>query len=529
MKGRLNARLVILLVATVAIVAAAAAGFLRPTWLLSAPFVLGIVFNAIPNNLRVPFVTAEFSTTKAQQGSALLPYRVLIIGQKLAGGAWTANTLYTATSVDQVIAGAGRGSMLHRQALAYFANNRFTETWFMPVADNAGGTAASGTLTVTGPATAAGTLSLYVGGESIPVAVASGDVQNTIATNIGAAITAALDLPVTASVATNVVTVTYRHKGTVGNDIDLRLNYNVGEATPAGVAVAIVAMASGATNPVLTTAIAALGDNWYHVWAHPYTDATSLTAIEAELLSRNQPLRMIDGLAITSAAGTQSTLGSLGLTRNSPYSCIVSQPGKNPLTPPCEFAAGVAGVVAYNAEIDPGRPFQTLPVTRVKPVAEADKFTFTERNLNLYDGISTTRVSSGGDVLLERLITTYQTAASGAADTSYLDATTILTLMYLRYSFRTRMATKYARFKLADDGTRFGAGQPVITPKVGKAEAVAWFRSMEDLGLVQNFDQFNQDLVCVRNANDPNRLDFLVPPNLIGQLMVTAAKIEFRL
>jgi phage tail sheath gpL-like len=168
-------------------------------------------------------------------------------------------------------------------------------------------------------------------------------------------------------------------------------------------------------------------------------------------------------------------------------------------------------------------------VKGVKAPAEADRFTLTERNLALYDGVGTTRVAAGGEVQLERIVTTYQANAAGAADTSYLDVTTMLTLLYLRYSFRNRILVRYPRHKLANDGTRFGAGQAVITPKIGKAEAVGWFREMEELGLVEGFEQFKNDLVVERNASDPNRLDFLLPPDLINAFVIGAASLQFRL
>jgi phage tail sheath gpL-like len=57
---------------------------------------------------------------------------------------------------------------------------------------------------------------------------------------------------------------------------------------------------------------------------------------------------------------------------------------------------------------------------------------------------------------------------------------------------------------------------------------LAWFREMEELGLVENFDQFKRDLVQ-RNGSDPNRLDLLIPPDLINGLVVVAAQVQFRL
>lgn len=500
-----------------------------PAWLM-LPLAFGsISFNSIPTNIREPFIAVEFDNTRATQGPALLSYRVLIIGQRLAAGTWAANSITRATSVEQVIVGAGRGSMLHRMALAYFENNKFTETYFGALDDNGAGVAASGTLTVTGPATAAGTLHLYLGGNYVPVAVANGDTATVVAAAIAAAINAAAYLPVTAAAAIGVVTVTFRHKGTIGNDFDMRLNYQLGESTPAGVAVVVVAMANGATNPSLTALIAAMGDNWYQVVVHPFTDATSLTAIENEMASRFGPTRMIDGIALTSAAGTTSTLGTLGNGRNSPHSTIVAQPGKSPVTPPMEFAAAVGASLAFYGNIDPARPFKTLPLAWVKPPKESDYFTFSERNLLLYDGISTTNVIGGGVVQLGQLITTYKTAASGAADESYLLVNTMLTAMYYRYSLRTVIAKTFPRHKLADDGTRAGAGQFIVTPSSMKGVILTHFRQLEDQGLVQNYEQFKKDLVVLRNVPNRNRMDVMAPPTFINQFIVGAVQTQFRL
>lgn len=492
-----------------------------------------ISFNEVPSNLRVPLVAVEINNSRAVQGPALLAYRVLLLGQKRAAGTATADTLQRVTTADQVATFAGRGSQLHRMALAYFANNTSTETWIGVLEDDAAGVAATGTLTFTGPATAAGTLALYVAGVRVTVAVTSGMTAAQAATATVAAINANANLPVTAAVggsgSEHIVTWTARNKGTAGNDIDVRLNYRDGESTPAGLGVALVAGSGGATNPDLADIITAMGDTWFQVVAHPYTDSGSLTALEAELASRFSASRMIDGVAITSAAGSQSTLAALGGARNSPHSVILAQPGEDPLTHPAEYAAAVAGVVALAAQADPARPFQTLTVRGVLPPAESDSFTRAKRNLLLFDGISTTVAGPGGVVQLERVVTTYQTNAAGEEDTSYLSAETMFTLLYLRYSFRARWTSRYPRHKLADDGARIGAGQAVVTPGIGKAEAFAWFREMEELGLVEDFNAFKAGLVVERNASNPNRLDFLLPPNLINQLVGVAASLQFSL
>jgi phage tail sheath gpL-like len=488
-----------------------------------------ISFDSVPSALRVPLVTAEFNSARANAGPAALRYRGLLIAQKHSSGTAAANSFIQVTNAAQVIPLCGRGSMAHRMALAWFAENKTTELWIGVLADDPAGVAAAGTITVTGTATADGTLSLYVGGQLVRVAVSSGNDATAVAAAIAAAIGATAgssDLAVHATNTLGVVNVVANNKGECGNEIDIRVNYQASsEALPAGVSLAIVAMASGATNPVLTTLISTLGDTWLQVWVNPYTDATSLTAIEAELESRAGPMRMIDAVAISAKSGTFGTVAALGNSRNAKRVSIF-RTNTSP-TVPEEYAASMAALTTPAAQTDPARPFQTLASTWVKAPAELDRDTVEERNLLLYDGISTTKVSASGQVVVDRVITTFKTDSSGAASEAYLDLNTPLTLMYFRFTFNNRISSKYPRHKLADDGARLAPGQAIMTPGLGRAEAVGWFSEMEDLGLAEGKAQFKTDLVCERDVTNRNRLNWLISPDLINQFIVGAAQIQF--
>lgn len=492
---------------------------------------MSISFNSIPSNLRIPFVALEFDSSQAQQGASILPYRALHIGQKLSTGSWASDSLNKATNVDQVIAGAGRGSIAHRQAIGWFASNKSTEAYFGVTSDNGAGVAATGTILFTAAATAGGTIAFYFGAVRVPVGVSLGDATTALATNTAAAINANTDLPITASVSGSTVTLLFRHKGLVGNTYDVRHSWLDGEVLPAGVALTITAMGgviAGTTNPTLTTLIANMGDTWFQVISHPYTDTTSLTAIENELALRLGPMRSIDGVAITSASGTFSALTTLGAARNSGSSVIIAQPGSNPLTPPMEFAAETAALVAASGSIDPARPFQTLQYVNAVSTGLQNQWTNLEQDLFLHSGIATSKIGSGGVVQIGRVITTYQRSPAGSPDTAYLDATTALTLLYLRYDIRTQFSNKFPRHKLADDSARYGSGQDIMTPQLGKGWMFGWFTEKERQGLVENADQFKRDLVVERDA-DRNRLNFKLSPDLINQLVVAAMKLSFLL
>lgn len=479
----------------------------------------------IPSDIRVPFIYVEFDPSRAFQGPSVLKYKNLLIGQRVSGGLRPKLILDRITSYDQASQLYGNGSQLARMFKAWFQNNRVSEVYGISLDDAGAGVSASGSFVLGGTASADGSLVVYIGGERIPVAVTSGMTAN----QIGIALVAALStrLPVTGSNSVGTVNITARNKGEAGNDIPLMVNYNPGEELPTGITLSITQMSGGANNPVIQDAIDVIGDEWYNIICAPYVDVTNLAAIEAEMADRFGYVRMIDGMYITSKRASLGTLSSFGNSRNSPHvNCFHSY---GVPTSSFEFAASVAGQLSKEGQADPARPFQTLELVGVLPPVIASRFTMTENNSLLYDGISTFYVDNGGKVRIQRAITMYQKNPSGADDTAYLDVNTMLTLMYLRYDFRTKILTKYPRAKLADDGVQVGPGQQVMTPKIGKAEAINIFRGWETLGLVENISQFKNDLIVTRSIQDPNRLDFILPPDLMNQFLVGAATIQFLL
>lgn len=491
---------------------------------------MAISFNSIPIDLRTPGQYVEIDNSQAVRGLPGMPSRILVLGQKLSAGTATANVPVQITRVEQAEALFGRGSMLHRMFRTLKGNNAWTETWAIPQADNGSGTAAAGSVAFSGTITGAGTLALMIAGQRIQVAVTTSSTPTTIATAVAAAITAKTDLPVTAAVPGGTPTqvdLTARHKGENGNAIDVRVNYYAGEVLPAGLAVTVTAMASGAGNPDVATAITAMADTWWTDIIMPWTDAANLSALETELAARFGPLVSQDAIAWTCKTGTHAQLITFGGTRNSPQVSTIGVE-KSP-SPPEEWAAAYGAVAAYYLRIDPARPVQTLPLTGVLAPAVADAHTLTERNLLLYGGISTFKADAAGAITIDRAVTSYRTAPGGASDPSYLDVETMKTLAFVRYQVRARIALRYPRHKLASDGTRFGGGQAIVTPAIVRAELVALFREMEAQGLVEGLDQFKADLLVERDANDPNRLNALIPPDLVNQFRVFAAKIQFLL
>ena len=83
------------------------------------------------------------------------------------------------------------------------------------------------------------------------------------------------------------------------------------------------------------------------------------------------------------------------------------------------------------------------------------------------------------------------------------------------------------RFKLADDTYPVQPGQMIATPKTVKQEIIALFTELRDAGLIENLEDFIDNLIVQRNSTDKDRVDVLLPPDLINQFRILATKIQF--
>lgn len=486
-----------------------------------------ISFSLVPSDIRVPGSYVEFDSSKARSGIGFAPQKILVIGQRLASGTMPALTPTRIVKADDAKVAFGRGSFGALTFAALKGVNDATESWAIALDDVAGGSAASGSLTFAGTATQGGTLYLYIAGSRVAVGVPATSSAAAIAIAVASAVNMQVDLPVTATSAGAVVTITCRHKGSAGNDIDLRLNYYEGESLPPGIGVAIAPMAGGATNADIGAVWAAIGDVGYSLVILPFADLATLTSAENEMQRRSGPLVALDGIAVAGVSASFSAAAALGASRNAQFCSLV--PAKKSPSHPVAWAASYYGVITYHAAIDPARPFQELKVSGLLPPVAADRFIQSERELLLRTGMSTWTVDSGGSVLIERPIMTYKMNPQGFDDPSWLDINLPLMLANIRLTYRRGYANKYPRHKLADDGTNYGAGQAIVTPSVLSSENVAIYRDLEEAGQVEDLAGFKAEMIVERDQADRGRVNMLLPVRLVGQFRVQAMKIEYRL
>ncbi|PTP81520.1 phage tail sheath subtilisin-like domain-containing protein, partial [Vibrio splendidus] len=227
------------------------------------------------------------------------------------------------------------------------------------------------------------------------------------------------------------------------------------------------------------SALAALGDIQYHHIMCSLNDTTTIRELGTFLEERYGALEQVPGIAYLPKKGTHAELITFAPTSN--CALINFLPINNlgdsteaPLSDAAAIGAWV-GQIASSLAIDPCRPLQTLKLNGVYSLAEQE-WDWAERNLFLYEGLSTYTVNSANEVLVERAVTAYTENAAGVTDNSYLDVMTPATAMYFREKQRSLILSVYPRHKVAKDGTKFAKGQPIVTPTMFKTKLLTLYR-----------------------------------------------------
>jgi phage tail sheath gpL-like len=514
-----------------------------------------ISFNNIPANWKIPLFYLEVDPSMAglpvtREPALMAGYMFTAPqGASLAGTA-TPNIPIPIGTLSAAQAAFGQGSMLAQMFARWYDNSFAQEVWALPIADPTTGAKAHGDLTVNGPATDFGTLALYIAGQFVQVGVSQDDTADIVAANIMAAINDDANLPVVASQATPpspIVTLTCKWTGLTGNDIYITANYYGhlgGEDYPPGITLTFPtgnilndATTGGLLNggsglPTWDTAITNINVLDFKYVALPFTDQETLNAWELEYGfddgGRWGWLRQMYGIIFSGRRDSYAEMLAWSATQNNGIYSALGIEIDSP-SPVWEWSAAYCSKGARAFLNDPARPLQTLELTGIKPAPLHQRWVAQELQVFATAGIATHKASPDGPPMILRETTTYQLNTYGMADDAYELLSTMATLTRLFRNMRYAITTKYPRHKLADDGTRYGVGQAIVTPSVIKSEIVALYAIDEFNGLVENAAAFKDNLVVERDNTDPNRVNVLYPPDLVNQLRVFAVLAQFRL
>jgi phage tail sheath gpL-like len=465
-----------------------------------------IQFDNIRGSIRKPGFYFEFNSRLASSGLPGNPQKTLIIAQRLAAGSAAALVPTLVFSEADAAGYFGTGSMAHLMVRAALKANPYLDLTVCALDDNVSGAAATGTVTLAGTATSAGVIRLWIGSRMIEISVASAAAAATIATALNAEIAKYGDLPVTATVLAGVVTLTARHKGTVGNQVSL-----VAEVTASGVTATVVTLASGTTDPTLQNALDKVYTQAFDVIITPYNDSTNLQTLKTHLDAVAGPLEQRGGVGVAGFTGTVANAVTLAAAVNSGMITIAQLRGTK--SPAFEIAAAYGGVIS--GQEDPARPLNTLALTPLSAPDITQRFSRTEQESLLANGITPLEVGPGEVVQIVRAITTYTVNAASIPDIAWLDLTTIRTMFYCRKAFRGRIALRFPREKIS-----------AKTPDKVRSELLDVAKKLEALEILTDIDLHKSGFIVEKDITAVGRLNAIIPTPVVPGLHVFAGRMD---
>ena len=463
-----------------------------------------IEFDKIPTSIRKPGVYTEYNSRNAVSTLPTNEQEVLIVAPMLGEGSEFTAPVRIYSDYDAEVA-FGAGSWAHLMARIAIQNNPLLRLSIIGLKDDDAGVAATGTLTIAGTASAIGYMTTSIAGVEYKVSVAKSEAATAVAARLAAVINASHICPVKAQASEGSITLTAKCKGEIGNEITL----SASSYTPS-MTLNAQAFASGANNADLAKALASVAGTHYNVIISPFSDDKNAKALVAHLETVSSPLEKKPGIGVIGWRGTMATGTTYTEKINSER--VTCAWYKGAVESNALVAAGYGAVIA--GEEDPAKPLNTLEIKGLTPVDVTQNPLLTEVNQALFHGLTPVTVVTHR-VRIMRAITTYTKSATNTDDPSYLDLTTIRTLDYTRKALEQRIELRFPRSKLSNR-----------TPPKVRSEILDVLYRLENLEILENVEAHKAKLLVQRNQQDPNRLDTVIPADVVNGLHVVANRID---
>jgi phage tail sheath gpL-like len=487
---------------------------------------MAIPFTQIPSILLVPGQYQEVDSSLA--GSTGEIKKALIIAYKSAAGTAPAGVPVQVLSDLKAAALFGYGSPAALWAKAFLELNKIEECWVLPVSAPEAATPWRKAFTATCTAAQQGAAAITVNGAEIDAAaIAAGATAAEVAAAIVARINSEVWLPVEAETGEGgAFTVKSVVAGKGGNYNSVTI-----DSEAAGVTITEGATTQGAQEAAIKPLFKALGNVRYNYFIYDFDSLENIASLGEELTSRYGAMRQIGGRAfvalsgeVGSASEQGSALAQAGAV-NSPHIVLVPRL-KNPQLPG-EWAARWCAIACRILADDPAANTYDLTVTGLSSKQEVDADT---RQILLTAGIATYRLDATGNVLVERLVTSYTENSDGGRDTSYLDIQVPETVDAVRSYINAEAKKRYKTWKLASTEENFGSGAKVMTAGIFRSFLCELYQEtfIKEKRWCQDFDGYKNSLIVEVKKGSKTWLEYLHQPNLIGQFYIGAGLLQFK-
>lgn len=310
-----------------------------------------IVLTGLAANDPVPGAYLEINFAQGEAAGSGSPIEVLLMGNMLSSGSATVDTvvygpdslvpLQTETDAINLF---GAGSELHRMFRRFAKINKSITLRAIAVTESAGAKASLDVVIAT-PATANGSIRVYVGDEFVDVPVTSGDAVDTIGAAMADAVNDQAHWPVVATYTsgTDTLKLEAKQKGPRGNEIRVQLIKSNGIGTTLSAGTSDTPLAGGTTADSNAAALATIAATRYYYIVPAASDSTQLGAVKTQIDTLAAPITGIRQRMIAGSVDTLANFQTLCIALNAAR-CEVVWSEKSCWTP-AELAADHAAKI----------------------------------------------------------------------------------------------------------------------------------------------------------------------------------------
>ena len=433
----------------------------------------------------------------------------------------------------------GAGSELHRGYRAFVKVNPNVSLYAAPVLESSG-SKASLVITLSGTPTSNGTVRFWIGQENVDVGFAQtqatyfngtswvtqtgGDSVTTIAETAAALINANVNLPVTATSSSGVVTITAKQKGLRGNWLrgSAVIVNGTGITSNTTKQIFFTGGTTADSNTNVLNFLATLGRRFYYN-VSAAEDSTQFVAL-ANQLSQQAPA--VPGLRMRAMAGSVDTLGnvsSIGTTANNSRAEITWL--QNGDVTPFEMAAkATAGYMLM--EVPPltaqfsvnfdywGNTADSQGLWDVKAPRDGSAPSRNTLKAAVLSGITPVQLNAvGGGTNITKRVTT-RTLNGSVNDYRVADASRVTICDVFADELGNKLGASYQRCVIANDPPQGANRQPppgVVYPALVKPSVLKSIDNYNNNGVLNNATLIKAETVVQIDTLNPSRITIQVP------------------
>jgi phage tail sheath gpL-like len=503
--------------------------------------VASIQLTGLAANDPVPGEYAEISFAQGESSLGTNTYSAILLGNMLSSGSATPDTVVygpdtpvTMTSEQDAISLFGEGSELHRMVRRFLTVNKTTPLYAIGIDDGYSGGAgyAEGLIELTGPATGAGTLRVYVGDEFVDVGFVTNDTASDIASDAAAAINSKTHWAVTAVAVLGDVQLTAKQAGLRGNFIRYFAQVLPTTAGIVATPTASTNFINGTVSDDNTTALATILPERYYYIVSAAEDVTQLTSLVSQVNTQSLPVTGIRQRVFAGAVGTLAASITVSDALNAPRAEITWL-NQSDLTPG-ELATNSAAIYSleesglrFECNFDSyGQNAKTSVNWKIRAPLSGAKPTRSQIYAALNAGLTPIGVDKSSSYLVKRITTRYKNGS--VVDYRIRDAHKVTVCDRYTDDLLAKMASTLRGKKIGDDPVKNEPtpGPDVVTPRIAKALINRLTTDYGEIGLLQNVNEIKANTIVIREVSPRTRLSARIPLQPIDILDQVTTKID---